>query len=111
MEQKKEVSDEKLLEIAKKAIQQHFSSDELENTELVLKKRELNRWESASQLDEPAVVSVWVIHSQVAEPLDPEATAAANQDMWAELQKQNDNRIFLLYHRYPNDPTMRKTAA
>ena len=111
MEHKHEVSDEKLLEIAKKAIHAHFSPADLEGIELVLKKREPNCWERAPDLNEPAVVSVWIIHSDAVHPVTPEATTAANRDMWSELQKHDDDRIFLLYNRYPNDPALRKTAA
>jgi hypothetical protein len=111
MEHKHEVSDEKLLEIARKAIQAHFLPADLEDIELVLKKREPNRWEGASDLNEPAVVSVWIIHNQAVHSVTAEATTAANRDMWSELQKHDDGRIFLLYNRYPNDPAPRKTAA
>jgi hypothetical protein len=111
MEQKNLVSDEKLLEIAKMAIQKHFSESELDGIELVLKKNEPNFAEITPELTEPPVVSVWIVHQNGFHPPNRQATTAANKEMWSKLQEHNDNRIFLLYNRYPNDPAPRKTAA
>ena len=111
MEHKHEVSDEKLLEIARRAIHAHFLPADLVGSELVLKKREPYHQDGAPDLNEPAVVSVWVVHNQAVNSVTSEATTAANQDMWTELQKHDDDRIFLLFNRYPNDPAPRKTAA
>jgi hypothetical protein len=109
MENTVQIPDDELREITQRALEKHFDASDIDQIEIKLEKRDPPS--NQDQEVEPAIVSVWVMHLARTFIPDPRSTMNANIEMWNKLKEMSDNRTFLLFHGFPNDPSRPKKAA
>jgi hypothetical protein len=105
------LSDKELLEIAKSSIRNYFSEDELTGVEFQLERRDSRALALGMEAAEPETVAVLMIHPEFKTLPSSSATSSANTEMWQKIAARHDDRIFLLFHRYPEGSQNSKSAA